>query len=378
MKRLALVIICAGIGLLAIGATTGLAEERPVPLDQGLELLVRNLVSGNKAIRMKQVAIADPEAVYGDFKRLAAFLADELTTKLARRGVPTLERRLLWAALDELKLNVTDLVDPRYAKSFGRLTGTELIGVGSVTELDEAVKLNIRLVNIETRQIVAAASVALVKDKQVMNLMGRAYPGRLVVSGTTEAQVFLNDQSIGTTGRKGQLRMDRVQPGPYTVRLEREGYQSAVTSIEIREDDEARVDLSLTKLPRPPSPGTAAFLSFMMPGLGDLYLGRSGWWLYPLAVGGSIYGAVSYSKKTDDMIWVTDDSGQRHLERRGSLPVYGFAALAGLIWFYDINSVYKGASSQRRIQAADGWEPTGWGFFAEGDKFLITYRFAWR
>lgn len=318
----------------------------PYELYRGLEVLSKQLLADRSAISKRRVAVTEFVPLSGEAGSLGAFLGEEIYTHLANNGVKLLEKRLLEDALKELKLNMTDMVDPERAKRFGRFTGTELLLLGSITILQDTVRINARLIDIESRVIAGAGSVELYKSKELFKVMGIPYPGSILVASTSSSDVYLNGEMVGVTDWLGRLKIGRVKPGSYSIRIGREGYRSATRSIEVPEDTEIRVDAVLEKLP---SPATAVTLSLLFPGAGDLYLGHSDWWIYPLAVGGSIYGAYAYSKKTEEIIW--KDGGQYgggKWEKRGDGPVYLFAGLAATIWIYDIYHVGVSATEARK------------------------------
>lgn len=317
----------------------------PYELDRGLEVLSKQLLADRSTISKKRVAVTEFVPLSGEAGSLGAFLGEEIYTHLSNNGVKLLERRLLEDALRELKLNMTDMVDPERAKQLGRFTGTELLLLGSITILADTVRINARLIDIESRVIAGAGSVELYKNKELFKVMGIPYPGSILVASTSSSEVYLNGELVGITDWLGRLKINQVKPGSYSIRIRQEGYKSVLRSIEVPEDTEVRVDAALEKLP---SPATAVALSLLFPGAGDLYLGHSDWWIYPLAVGGSIYGAYAYSKKTEEIIW--KDGGQYgggKWEKRGEGPVYLFAGLAAAIWIYDLYHVGLTASEAR-------------------------------
>jgi hypothetical protein len=63
----------------------------------------------------------------------------------------------------------------------------------------------------------------------------------LVESRPPDAQVFLNSRLIGTT----PLSMPEVPAGPTTVRIERNGYQPWVSTVEVMPGQRTRVAASL-------------------------------------------------------------------------------------------------------------------------------------
>jgi TolB-like protein len=364
--------ICIVAAFLSVFFWNSLAlAETSYEMEKGLDVLAMQLIADRSAISEKKVAVTDLSPLFGDIGNLGAFLAEEIFTLLRQQHVKLLERKLLEDALVELRLNMTDLVDPENAKHFGKFTGTGLLLLGTVTDLPDTVKVNARLVDIESRVIVGAGSVELLKSKEVLKVMGIPAPGRIQIVSEAGSTVYLDGETVGQTDWRGRLRLDSVKPGGHTVIIRQEGYRPASLRFDLEEDSEVHVELSLHRYP---SPATAATLSFLLPGAGDLYLGQRDWWIYPLAVGGSIYGAYAFSKKTDEMILVQDNQGSR-IEKRGKAPVYAFAGLAAAIWLYDIFHVYSAAEKERYLQS----NQNGLGLEIDPDskRTILVYRWSW-
>jgi hypothetical protein len=329
----------------------------PYSLDDGLEALNKQLLSVRSTLNQKQVAVADLTPLYGDMGNLGIFLAEELSARLAKQHVLMLERHLLTAAMNELRLNATDLIDPKYAKRFGQFTGTEILLLGTMSDLPETIKINVRLLDIESRIIVGAGSVELRKTKELMKVMGIPYPGSLLVIDTpSSSSVYLAGNLVGNTDWRGRLKVSAIKPGSYTVLIQREGYRSESRSIEIREDAETTVEGNLHSLP---SRGTAVFLSVLFPGGGDIYLGHSDWWLY----------------KTEEWIYVDEKNPSLGVKKRGDGPVYLFAGLAALIWGYDLMHVYATTPASNLIQTEDN-NRSGYYFEVKPQEVMIGYRWS--
>lgn len=349
-------------------------QDQPSGLQEGLSALSQQLMRKRSNIGKRKIAVTGLQPLYGEMGNMGSFIAEELTSLLVRQGAKLLERRLIDEALRELRLNQSDLVDSRSAKRFGRFTGAELLLLGSMTEFEKTIKINARLVDIETLDVVSTGEVLISKDRQIFGPMGIPYPGRLVINTAGGSMVSLDGTPVGQTNLWGNLRLDKVKPGSHSIAVQKEGYRSARHSISVEEDQELQVDLSMEKLP---SPGAAVFLSMIFPGGGDIYLGHDDWWLYTIGVGGSIYGAIYYSKRTEDLIWAKNDTGNgQHLEKRGDVPMYAFAALAAGIWIYDMVHV---SSSAKELRNAPSNEVNTNGFMIvpESAGAMVVYRWRW-
>ncbi|WP_412061471.1 CsgG/HfaB family protein [Rubrivirga sp. IMCC45206] len=93
-------------------------------------------------------------------------LASMMTSDLA--AVPTLrlvERERLQALVDELGLQQTDAFDPETALQVGRFIGADHVVVGSIVAIHPEIRLDTRVVEVETSEVVQTASVAGREDR---------------------------------------------------------------------------------------------------------------------------------------------------------------------------------------------------------------------
>lgn len=84
-------------------------------------------------------------------------LADSLVFKLV-------DRKNLEAAMDEIKLSLSGITDSKDAPELGKIRGVKLLLDGSVIEQGSDFVINLRLTDVETTEVVAAASIHVPKD----------------------------------------------------------------------------------------------------------------------------------------------------------------------------------------------------------------------
>lgn len=88
-------------------------------------------------------------------------IAEQLTTGLVNRGVSVVERRLLDKVLGELGLQQGSAFDPSKAQKVGKQLGVYAIVVGSVAPKGKIAEAHLRLVRVETGEILVAATQVL-------------------------------------------------------------------------------------------------------------------------------------------------------------------------------------------------------------------------
>jgi TolB-like protein len=98
-----------------------------------------------------------------DRDRLDAFrkgIADTLISDLGRVGrLQVVERERLDALLSELKLQQSGLVDPISATKIGRLLGVQALLMGSYTAIGGMIRIDARIVEVETGLVLKAEEV---------------------------------------------------------------------------------------------------------------------------------------------------------------------------------------------------------------------------
>lgn len=94
-----------------------------------------------------------------DVKDVGKIVAEWFTTALVNTGrFDVIERRLLQQILEEQKMGVTGLIDPRSASRLGKVLGVKTVVSGTVQSYDGISEINVRLLNVETGSIITAES----------------------------------------------------------------------------------------------------------------------------------------------------------------------------------------------------------------------------
>src|ERR1700754_261452 len=144
-------------------------------LEQSLTELSRQISEGLAENQKRTIAVvefADLRGMVTDFGR---FLAEKLITRLYQtKKFKVIERQLLNKIVTEQKLSLTGMIDQSTAQRLGKLLGVDAIASGTVTDLGKTIDVNARLINTQTGEIFAVASVEITKDDAVLKLMGEA------------------------------------------------------------------------------------------------------------------------------------------------------------------------------------------------------------
>ena len=132
------------------------------------EQISKNMTAGNK----KKVAIIDFGDLDGNVAALGQFLAEELITQLftiSPGQFEVVERRQLLKLEKELILSQTGFIEEKSIKKMGQVLGVDAIVTGSITDLGNTVKVNARLIGVESAKVFAVASTNIPKVGTLRN-----------------------------------------------------------------------------------------------------------------------------------------------------------------------------------------------------------------
>ncbi len=125
----------------------------------------------------KKIAVIEFSDLNDNVTDLGRFLAEELINELLKnkkdKGYEIVERRQLNKVLKQLKLSSTGLLDPKSMKEVGKILNVDSIVTGSLTDLGNDIKVNARIISVESAKIIDTASTKIPKVGSVARLMGQ-------------------------------------------------------------------------------------------------------------------------------------------------------------------------------------------------------------
>jgi formylglycine-generating enzyme required for sulfatase activity/TolB-like protein len=138
-----------------------------------LDRLVQQISVELSENQKQRVAVVEFVDLKGNVSDFGHYLAEELITRLHQtKKFKVIERQLLNKIITEQKLSLTGIIDPASAQKLGKLLGVDAIAAGSISDLSKTLEINARLISTETGEVFSAASVEILKDEAVCNLMG--------------------------------------------------------------------------------------------------------------------------------------------------------------------------------------------------------------
>lgn len=164
-------IACVLVFTLSVLQTDCYAQDVRTAVEQLASQIATLPPEGNKPLR---IGVADFPDLHGVTTDLGRFVAARLTTRLAQSPrFLVIERQRLTQVLAELRLSMSDLVDPAKAKQFARMAGIEAIVVGVVIDLGDQVDIDARVIEVEANRLISGASVTIRKDQAVVAMLER-------------------------------------------------------------------------------------------------------------------------------------------------------------------------------------------------------------
>ncbi|WP_300034154.1 FlgO family outer membrane protein [uncultured Roseobacter sp.] len=144
---------------LIAGSTAYAAESVDEAVEQIAQKFVASQLGGETSQR---VAVTSFVSTDKQTTQLTNLLMIALTGKMVSHGndvFRVIERAQLENALQEIQLSEVDLFNPSSAKEFGNFLGVDALVVGEITPLSDRVRIDSRLIDVETIETLEVASV---------------------------------------------------------------------------------------------------------------------------------------------------------------------------------------------------------------------------
>jgi TolB-like protein len=157
------IVIIAFLCIIAVPHSSTFAASN---LEDGVSELAQQISKNMTETGKKKIAVVEFSDLNGNVRALGQFLAEELITELFLISPGQFEvvgRRQLMKVLDEQKLTTSGLLDAKAMDSVGKILGIEAIATGSITDLGNNVKVNARMIGVDTAKVFAVARTSIPK-----------------------------------------------------------------------------------------------------------------------------------------------------------------------------------------------------------------------
>lgn len=145
-------------------------------IEEGVKSLAEQISKNMKEKQKQKIAIIDFSDLNGNVTALGQFIAEELTTQLfitAPGNFEVVERRQLLKLEEELALGQMGFIEEKGIKKMGQVLGVDAIVTGSMTDLGNTVKINARMIAVESAKVFAVAATDIPKTVMVFDLMAK-------------------------------------------------------------------------------------------------------------------------------------------------------------------------------------------------------------
>lgn len=169
-------VVASAVALMIAAPPLNGAED----LEGGITEIAQQLSARMAGAEITKIAIVEFPDINGFQSALGQFIAEELITQFSLVEIgkfDIVERRQLARVLAEQDLTDSSLFDAESIASIGKILGIEAIVTGSIADLGSGVKINARVISVETARVFAAASVKIPKDDIVTDLMRQSAGG---------------------------------------------------------------------------------------------------------------------------------------------------------------------------------------------------------
>ena len=146
----------------------------------------RIIIKGEKV----KIGIIEFQSLNEEAKKdnLGKIVSEMLTTSFVNsESFKIIEREQLQKVVQEFQLSQSGIIDTSYAKQIGKITGADAIVTGSVTKIGNDLRLDARIIDVESGIILTAEksegkvdlkSIGMMADRIVANLVNKFYKSK--------------------------------------------------------------------------------------------------------------------------------------------------------------------------------------------------------
>lgn len=155
-------------------------------MDKQINDLAHQFINSLSEQRLSTLAILDFVTLDGKLTTLGKYINEELTVKIFNaRKFNVVERGLLDKVLNEWDLNNSGIISEETAIRIGQTLGVEAIAIGTIADLGDSVKINARIIMVESASLIAVASGFLNKNNVIESLLSQELSTNIVMNNTT-------------------------------------------------------------------------------------------------------------------------------------------------------------------------------------------------
>ncbi len=173
----------------------------------------------NQVPYKSRVLILDFEDLDGVITHFGRYVADKLYIRLSiqETNITYIERQNIEYVLQEQQFQISGYVDKDTATKISQLTGATHILNGVVTELEEMISIDIKILNVENGTVIGGISRQIEKSREVASLVST------IIKTEEQKQIELEEQRqaiLQEIENEKQRRMDALEEEERQKKLE--------------------------------------------------------------------------------------------------------------------------------------------------------------
>lgn len=150
-------------------------------LDEGIQKLAEKISGSMLGSQRRKITIVDFSDLNGNVTAFGQFMSEELTTQLfniAGGKFEVVDRKQLSKLEEELALSQTGVIEEKNIKKMGQVLGVDAIITGYMTDLGNTVRINVKIIGVESAKVLAVAATNIPKTGAVADLMLKQAGGK--------------------------------------------------------------------------------------------------------------------------------------------------------------------------------------------------------
>jgi len=213
-KRIVVLLICLFI------TNTSWAKS---DFNETIETLSAKMSAKIQATGKKKVAVVNFTNTQGDETALGKFIAEEFSVELAiiAKGFSVVDRSRVTYLLKENGLTASGLVNPEAASQLGKLSSIDALVIGSFTPYGENLRVNVKVLDLQTADILTAARGLLARTSTIDELGATALKDNLVLSSNTTSGMSRLSKTISKGGASDTKVSQSLTANGFKIDLER-------------------------------------------------------------------------------------------------------------------------------------------------------------
>lgn len=149
-------------------------SQAATDFNSGLLNLTKQVAAGILDTTIVKLAVWDFTDLTGATTTLGKFISEETQINFLNTGrnFEIMDRNHLAEILKEHKLNADGFIDEKTAKELGKLQAVDAIVTGTVTVLNDKIKISMKVLNTETASTIAGRSAEFAMNDDIKMLLG--------------------------------------------------------------------------------------------------------------------------------------------------------------------------------------------------------------